>query len=316
MPLETFMRLWTLLFACLYAPLFWLGFLGAAVWLVEVRGLTLWSLLPLSLLAIVVSFLAEAVLPYDRNWNHGHGDRLRDWLHAFVNEALGLASLGGLPLLAALSPLQCLWPSHWPLVLQLLLALMLADAGITLVHWASHRARWLWKFHAVHHSVQRMYGFNGLMKHPLHAGIEAAGAFAPLLLLGIPLPVAALLAFAVAIQLLLQHSNVDIRPGPLRHVFVWAPLHRFHHLKYGEAGDVNFGLFFTLWDRLLGTFFDHRSYRVNGEDLGIGGLPDYPGAYLPQMLEPFRAGVALAEAPLPPEALRRHLAPEHAESTR
>ena len=63
----------------------------------------------------------------------------------------------------------------------------------------------------------------------------------PLLLLGLPMPVAAVLAFAIAIQLLLQHSNVDMRPGVLGRVMAWAPLHRFHHMRYGTAGDVNFG---------------------------------------------------------------------------
>ena len=81
------------------------------------------------------------------------------------------------------------------------------------------------------------------MKHPLHLLLEAAGGMLPLLLLGIPEPLMAVLAFAVAVQLLLQHANVDMRMGPLRHVFAWAPVHRFHHMKYGTAGDVNFGLF-------------------------------------------------------------------------
>ncbi|MFX5594961.1 sterol desaturase family protein, partial [Acinetobacter baumannii] len=91
---------------------------------------------------------------------------------------------------------------------------------------ASHRSALLGRLHAVHHSVQRLYGFNGLMKHPLHLGLEALGGTLPLWLRGVPQTVAALLAFAIGIQLLLQHSNVDMRIGGLRHVFAWAPLHR------------------------------------------------------------------------------------------
>ena len=63
---------------------------------------------------------------------------------------------------------------------QLLLALPVADLGITLVHYASHRLPLLWRLHAVHHSVTRMYGFNGLMKHPLHQAAEAVGGVLPL----------------------------------------------------------------------------------------------------------------------------------------
>lgn len=287
-------------FAALYGPVFWGGFIGAAVWLVGCRQHSLWVLPLLLLLALLTSFLAERYLPYDAAWNHDHGDRWRDSLHALVNEALYLLGLAVFPLLAGHTALLSAWPAQLPFWLQLLLAIIIADFGITLVHYLSHRYYFLWKLHAVHHSVQRMYGFNGWMKHPLHLLLEATGGMLPLLLLGIPETVLAVLAFAVAIQLLLQHANVDMRMGLLRHVFAWAPLHRFHHMKYGTAGDVNFGLFFTCWDRLLGTSFDAPRYRMQGADLGIGSRPDYPLAYGAQLLEPFRAEEGVCAPELPP----------------
>ena len=56
----------------------------------------------------------------------------------------------------------------------------------------------------------------------------------------IPVPVAAALSLAVAVQLLLQHSNADYRIGPLKHVLALNEGHRFHHLKCAGIGDVNF----------------------------------------------------------------------------
>ncbi|MDN2703676.1 sterol desaturase family protein [Janthinobacterium sp. SUN100] len=294
------------LFAALYGPVFWAGFIGAATVLVALCQLPLRVLPPLLLLALLTSFLAERYLPYDGAWNHEHGDGWRDIAHALVNEALYLLGLAIFPLLAGHLALGPFWPGQLPFWAQLLLAILIADCGITLVHYLSHRYYFLWKLHAVHHSVTRLYGFNGWMKHPLHLLLEAAGGMLPLLLLGIPERVMGVLAFAVAIQLLLQHANVDMRMGPLRHVFAWAPLHRFHHMKYGTAGDVNFGLFFTCWDRLLGTRFDAPGYRMRGEDLGIGSRPDYPAAYGAQLLEPFRAEEGV-RAPELPEGLRAPL---------
>ena len=294
------------LFAALYGPVFWAGFIGAAAWLVAARHLSLWVLPPLLLLALLTSFLAERYLPYDGDWNQDQGDGARDIVHALVNETLYLLGLAIFPWLAGTMALGPFWPGALPFWGQLLLTIVIADFGITLVHYLSHRSYFLWKLHAVHHSVQRLYGFNGWMKHPLHLLLEAAGGMLPLLLLGIPERVMGVLAFAVAVQLLLQHANVDMRMGPLRHVFAWAPLHRFHHMKYGTAGDVNFGLFFTCWDRLLGTRFDAPRYRMAGKDLGIGSRPDYPCAYAAQLLEPFRAEEGV-RAPAPPAALRRVL---------
>jgi len=90
----------------------------------------------------------------------------------------------------------------------------------------------------------------------------------------------------------------------LGRVMAWAPLHRFYHIRYGTAGDVNFGLFFTVWDHLLGTAFDAPGYRLRQRDLGIGSQPDYPQAYSAQLLAPFRA-LPHGEVPELPEGLRR-----------
>lgn len=290
------------LLARLYAPGFLFGFLALALWMSERLPLT--GLLALVPAAIAVSFIAEAWLPYERDWNRSHRDRLRDALHAVVNEGLNCLGILVIPLSAALLPEAGLWPHHWPLALQLLAAIIVADLGITLMHYASHRVGALWRLHAVHHSVKRMYGFNGLMKHPLHLGCEALAGTLPLLLLGMPERVAALLALAITLQLLLQHSNVDMRIGALRHLFAWAPVHRFHHMKYGRAGDVNFALFLSVWDRLLGTAF-HSDYPMRGDDLGIGSRPDYPDAYLAQLAEPFRESPSQHPAPEVPQELMR-----------
>ncbi|MDP9529729.1 sterol desaturase family protein [Pseudomonas protegens] len=294
--------------AWLYGPLMLGGFIaGGVYWMGDGQASAL-GLLVLFAGALLVSFLAEWALPYEPAWNRSQGDRLRDGLHALVNESLNALGLLALPGWVAWLGCDGLWPRDWPLWGQLLLAIVIADGGISLAHYASHRWAWLWRLHAVHHSVQRLYGFNGLLKHPLHQMLEASAGLLPLVLLGIPLPVAQLLALAIGIALLLQHSNVDMRMGPLRRVFAWAPVHRFHHMKYGRAGDVNFGLFFNLWDWLLGTGFYRDDYSMRQGDLGIGSRPDYPLAYWPQLLEPFKVQRYAVE-PKVPAALRRSVNP-------
>ncbi|WP_239076124.1 hypothetical protein [Streptomyces sp. SID9913] len=104
----------------------------------------------LALLAAVgASFLAERLLPYAPEWNVPMADRRRDAVHAAGNETLILASVAGLPVLAAIVTVADVWPSSWPFGLQMLLAVLVADAGITLVHYASHKVGLLWRFHAV-----------------------------------------------------------------------------------------------------------------------------------------------------------------------
>ncbi|MGV9739861.1 sterol desaturase family protein [Nocardia farcinica] len=272
-----------------YVPVMLVGINGAGIALAAAGAAKLW-LVALLAAAVALSFAAERVLPYRPAWNRSHGDAGRDTAHTVVNETLVLGSVAAIPALAALLPGTGIWPHSWPFVIQVLVAIVIADLGITLAHYASHHIGVLWRFHAVHHSVTRCYGLNGLMKHPLHQMIEMIAGVTPLLLAGIPVPVAAALALAVAVQLLLQHSNADYRVGPLKHVLALNEGHRFHHLKWAGVGDVNFGLFTLVWDHLLGTYSYDPRRRFTSDDLGMAAKPDYPVGYLAQLAEPFRKG--------------------------
>ncbi|MGV9611669.1 sterol desaturase family protein [Nocardia xishanensis] len=269
-----------------YAPVMLLGVNGAGIALAASGYGKAW-LLALLVTAIALSFAAERVLPYRSVWNSSYGDVGRDAAHTFVNETLILASVAAIPALAALVPGDGIWPSRWPFVVQVLIAIVVADFGTTVTHYASHKIGVLWRFHAVHHSVTRFYGLNGLMKHPLHQTLEMIAGVAPLLLAGISVPVASALSLAVAVQLLLQHSNADYRVGPLKYVLALNEGHRFHHLKWAGIGDVNFGLFTLVWDHLLGTYSYDPAREFSSADLGMAAKPDYPVAYLAQLAEPF-----------------------------
>jgi sterol desaturase/sphingolipid hydroxylase (fatty acid hydroxylase superfamily) len=269
-------------------PLFVLGFNAALIDRIG-AGAPYWQPLALLLGAVLVMFAIERLLPYQPDWNRPSGDALRDVLHAGINTAFNHLGVLSLPLLAGLGWFRGWWPGQWPFWLQVVGALLVVDFGISAAHHASHRWPWLWRFHAVHHSVRRLYGFNGLMKHPLHQLVETVSGVLPLLLLGIPQPVALAVAFCVAIQLLLQHSNADYRSGPLKYLFANAEIHRFHHVNQAGEGDVNFGLFTTLWDHLAGTFHYQagQAPRTSAE-VGLAEGEAYPDAYAAQLLRPFR----------------------------
>jgi sterol desaturase/sphingolipid hydroxylase (fatty acid hydroxylase superfamily) len=261
-----------------------------AVWLAG-RHAPHWYLAMIVVAGIAASFIAERILPVDVVWNRDQGDQRRDLVHTVVNEGLAGASLASLPLLSAAFTVTDIWPAGLPFVVQALGAILVFDLGVTVAHLASHRIGVLWRFHAVHHSVRRLYGLNGLMKHPVHQLIETAAGFTLLLAFGIPESVAAALAACAALQLLLQHSNVDYRVGSLERWLALNRGHRLHHLRWAGVGDVNFGLFTLVWDRLLGTY-DAPGREVTSDQLGIAAHPDYPVTYLAQLAQPFRRAEA------------------------
>lgn len=269
-----------------FLPLMLIGVNSLGWWLAS-RDAPKPGIVALLLGAVGLSFLAERTLPYNDDWNEPRDDAGRDVAHALINEALQVGSLLTLPLMVDVAAIDGAWPSDLPFVLQVLGSVLVLDAGITLTHWASHRMELLWRFHAVHHSVRRFYGLNGLMKHPLHQLLETAVGTMPLVILGLPTDVATALVVAITIQLLLQHSNADYYvPSWARRLLALNLVHRFHHLKWPVVGDVNFGLFTNIWDRLLGTAVWNPSRTFTTDVLGIAKEPDYPDAYLAQLVRP------------------------------
>lgn len=236
----------------IYLPMMLVGFNGTAVWIVASGNPWLW-LFPLLLAAIATSFLTERYIPYQIAWNKSQGDAGRDVVYAIAYEGSVYLSVALIPILTLLVPATSLWPSQWPLWGQLLFAVIIADFGITLCHYASHRFEWLWRFHAPHHSVVRMYGLNGLIKHPVHQVLETVAGTTPLLIIGMPLEIGVLLGFAITVQLLLQHSNADMQIGPLRYALALAPLHRFSlHTSRPQAKAwlaFTAGWVFSFWTR-------------------------------------------------------------------
>src|SRR4029079_10016011 len=234
-----------------YVPTMLIGLNLVAVYLMASGYSVLW-IGALFWIAVSLSLLTERILPFEQSWNDAHSDIAKDVTHGVVYEIANINAIMMLPLHTLFGPWQGIWPTTLPLGVQLLLAIIIADFSMTMIHYLSHRMTWLWKLHSVHHGVHRLYSFNGLVRHPLHQLMDLAVGTLPLVLAGLPVKVAVLLAFAISVQLLVQHSNTDFALGPFQRLLAVGEVHRLHHVNWVGQGDVNFGLFFTFWDGLLG----------------------------------------------------------------
>lgn len=288
-----------------YLPLMLVGLNGLALWVVAGGHSYAW-MGAILLAALTLSHMAEHAAPVHHEWNHDHGDTTANMLHAAVYESTNVLATLLLPVIAWLTPWDGAWPTHWPLFAQLFAAVAIADFGMTIVHWLSHRIPLLWRLHAIHHGVPRMYGLNGVVRHPLHQGLDVVLATGPLAVLGMPMDVAVLLGVAISIQLIVQHSNVAYALGPLRNHLSLGSIHHLHHVNCGKDGDCNFGLFLTLWDKLLGTFVPEPRRPIRADDLGVDELPNFPvSSYAKQLALPFAYTPGLGE----PEQYRQAPSP-------
>lgn len=125
-------------------------------------------------------------------------------------------------------------------------------------HRASHRIRWFWGNHAVHHSANELTisaGYRiGIFGKLIGAGIF----FAPLVWLGFPPRV---VLTAVIVNLLYQswiHTTWIPKLGWLEYLLNTPSAHRVHHASNPEYIDKNFGGVLILFDRLFGTYAAER----------------------------------------------------------
>ena len=274
-----------------YAPFMMLGLPAAAYWVVTSAQSFygyLW-LAPLLALAYATAFAAERIAPFYAEWNDhsDHGDTKTNLLHILAYEWSTINGVLLIPLICWLFPFQGLWPNDWPKWGQVLLAFLAADFAFMMLHYLSHRLAPLWRLHAVHHGVGRLYGFNGVIRHPLHQTVDMVIGNAPLVIMGMPQDVALVLGFLISVTLIVQHSNVDARLGPLDGQLSIGRIHHLHHVNWGTEGDCNFGLLLTIWDKLLGTFAAQSSRPITAKDMGVDELPNFPKSFIEQMILPF-----------------------------
>ena len=237
--------------------------------------------------ALACVALLERRLPFHTEWARDHRDTICDAIHAVVNLAVLLAVHGVIAALGALWSAGTWWPDQWPLWAQALAVGVVLDLSLYSVHWLSHRVTWLWRFHAIHHSSERLYWLNGERRHPLHAGMMAAPGLLGVVLMGAPaLAVGAWLGL-LAVHLAFQHSNLDYRVGALRFVIGAAEVHRWHHKREYEDAQVNYGEFWMLWDHLFGTFRLPK-HKLGPSEVGLKET-DFPMDYGSQLVHPFRS---------------------------
>lgn len=121
-------------------------------------------------------------------------------------------------------------------------------------HRASHRVRWLWATHSVHHSATH---FNLSAAIRLGWTGQLTGAFVfflPLAWIGFhPLAVGAMIGLGLLYQFFL-HSAFDVRLGVLEHVLNTPAHHRVHHASNASCLDRNYGSTLIVFDKLFGTF--------------------------------------------------------------
>jgi sterol desaturase/sphingolipid hydroxylase (fatty acid hydroxylase superfamily) len=145
--------------------------------------------------------------------------------------------------------LETPWTATWSLWVLVPVTLVLMDGANWVAHWADHRFRPLWRFHAVHHSQEELSVLTSFRAHPL---VHTAGFFLatiPVLAIMGGRSIAPVLITGYVCLGTLPHANVRWTFGPLGKLIVSPGYHRIHH-GIGAPDGANLGIVLTVWDVL------------------------------------------------------------------
>ncbi|MFS8048574.1 sterol desaturase family protein [Rhizobium sp. BR 314] len=242
---------------------------------------------------VLLLFLLERYIPYERRWLISDGEMANDIAHTLLTKGLVqlMALLGAVfPMYTAILLLPFtgaqlnLWPTSIPMLLQVAMGVLIAEFGLYWSHRIAHERLFFWRFHALHHSVTRLWVINTGRFHIADSLFKVALSQLPLFLLGAPLPVFLWLGAVTAFMGILTHCNVDMRTGFFDYIFSTPRLHRWHHSKEIREGNTNYGENVVFFDLLFGTYFNPD--RPSSTDIGIRG--QIARSFLGQLAQPFR----------------------------
>jgi ornithine lipid hydroxylase len=178
------------------------------------------------------------------------------------------------------------WPVDWPQLDQVVLGLLLASLVGYWSHRCFHRVGPLWRFHALHHDISRMYVFKG---NRIHIGEDLARQFVmllPLYALGVPNRVLVWVALWNNFEGALAHSNLDLAfPSAAHWVLPTPQNHLVHHAVDQELYDSNYAAFTPLWDVVFGTYRHPDRNPVTAVGIDPSTVPQ---GFVAQLVYPVR----------------------------
>jgi sterol desaturase/sphingolipid hydroxylase (fatty acid hydroxylase superfamily) len=151
-------------------------------------------------------------------------------------------------------------------------------------HRAQHRFEWLWRVHKVHHSIQDMNCLNSY-HHVFEEVMRFPVVALPLaLLLKVDAPQMIFLSAFITSWGQYIHSDTSIHLGKLNGFFADNAFHRIHHSIAEQHYDKNFASFFSIWDKLFGTYV---TPEPSLPEVGLTDTPP-PKSVTDYLLMPFR----------------------------
>ncbi len=145
-----------------------------------------------------------------------------------------------------------------PIVMRWIIYFLVTDLVTYWVHRWVHSNRVLWAFHTTHHSQEHLSFATADRNHPVDQLVTDVIMLLPILVLGGNVKEWIPIYYTIQFLIVLQHSEIPWRLGPLYYVIVSPTFHSYHHSLRSDHHNRNYGRILSLWDFMFGTAVDEK----------------------------------------------------------
>jgi sterol desaturase/sphingolipid hydroxylase (fatty acid hydroxylase superfamily) len=172
--------------------------------------------------------------------------------------------------------------------LSFLIYVLILDCADYWRHRLSHRFRWWYALHSVHHAQRQMTFWADDRNHVLDDVIAFIWFMLLGLLIGIPPMQFPLIILLLRLLESMSHANARIGFGRWGDRLLISPrFHRAHHgIRAAGQQSCNYGAIFPFWDVMFGTADFSRAYAVTGDPSAEEAMAT--GTWLQQQTAGFR----------------------------
>jgi len=222
---------------------------------------------------IALFWIIENAIPFARfdysKWKHAGVNFFFTGTTIVVNLLLAFALVmvsvwvtsNDLGLIARIGPV--------PIVLTVLIGMTMLDLiGAYVPHILSHKVRFLWRFHLIHHSDPQVDTTTANRHHPGESILRVVFTCMAIAVVGAPLWMIFMYQSLSVLVAQFGHANIFL-PRLVDNILSWVivtpNMHHVHHHYAQPFTDSNYANIFAFWDRLFGTF-----RRIDAHELRYG----------------------------------------------
>jgi len=160
------------------------------------------------------------------------------------------------------------------ILLTIIIGVLSLDFSSWLVHFIMHKSKFLWRFHLIHHSDNKVDVTTGLRHHPGDSILRGIFFLILIFISGAPVYAVMIYQTLLVLSTAFTHANINLPKWldrGLGYILVSPNMHKVHHHWKQPYTDSNFGAVFSIWDRLLGTY-----KKLDTKDIRYGLDRYYP----------------------------------------